>query len=180
MRGIALALLVSLPAAAATVRGPADVSSLARSADAVLHARVLAQESGWGAGGRSSGLIFTRVTLEPIEWWKGGARATVIVRIPGGSADELTQTVEGVAALAPREEVVVFLRKLGDEPGAAVFAVERLGLGKFSVDRPAAGAARARRDRRHVACLGCAPGEEDDLPLDELRDLVRPAGGSAR
>jgi hypothetical protein len=180
MRRVVLLLMVSVPALAATVRGPADVASLTGAADAVLHARVVARESGWGAGGRSSGLIFTRVTLQPIEWWKGSARAAVIVRVPGGSAGELTQTVDGVAAFAPGEEVVVFLRKLGDEPGAAVYGVERLALGKFSVGRPAAKPARAVRDRGHLACVGCAVDEEDDLPFETLRDRVRRVAGSAR
>lgn len=180
MHRVILSLVVSMPALAATVRGPADVASLAASADAVVHARVVASESGWGAGGRSSGLIFTRVTLQPIEWWKGGARAAVIVRVAGGTAGELTQTVEGMAAFAPGEEVVVFLRKLGDEPDAAVYGVERLALGKFSVGPSRAGAARAVRDRGRVACVGCAAGEEDDLPVEVLRDRVRRAAGSTR
>jgi hypothetical protein len=181
MRRVALLLAASFPAAAATVHGPADVSSLTASAQAVLHARVVAQESGWGAGGPESGLIFTRVTLQPVEWWKGGAsQRSVVVRVPGGTVGELTQTVDGVAAFAPREEVVVFLRKLGDEPGGAVYAVTSFALGKFSVAGPPGGAARAVRDRSSVACVGCAAAEEDDLPLRELRERVRRATRSAR
>ena len=177
MRVIALVAAASLPAVAATVRGPADVASLTAAADAVVHARVVGRESGWGAGGPSSGLIFTRVTLQPVEWWKGGAAgARVVVRVPGGSVGGLTQTVDGVSAFAPGEEVVVFLRKLGDEQGAAVYAVERLALGKFTVVTKSA---RAVRDRSHVSCQGCAAGEEDALPLSELRERVR-RSGSAR
>ena len=180
MRCIFLVLAASLPAAEATVRGPADVATLTASSEAVLHARVVARESRWGAGGESSGLIFTRVTLQPIEWWKGtGTPAQVVLRVPGGTVGELTQTVDGVAAFSPREEVVVFLRKLGEEPGTAVYAVERLALGKFSVGgRP--GAARAVRDRSHLACVGCAADEEDDLLVRDLRERVRRAAGSAR
>ena len=181
MRRIVLILAASLPAAAATVRGPADVATLTASAEAVLHARVVARESRWGAGGESSGLIFTRVTLQPIEWWKGrGKPAAVVLRVPGGTIGELTQTVDGVAAFSPREEVVVFLRKLGEEPGTAVYAVERLALGKFSVGGPPAGPARAVRDRSHVACVGCAAVEEDDLLVRDLRDRVRRAAGTER
>jgi hypothetical protein len=180
MRRVALLLAASFPAAAATVQGPADVSSLTASAEAVLHARVVAQESGWGAGGRASGLIFTRITLQPVEWWKGGpSQRPVVVRVPGGTVGELTQTVEGVAAFAPREEVVVFLRKLGDEPGGAVYGVTSFALGKFSVAGPPGGA-RAVRDRSRVACVDCAAAEQDDLPLRELRDRVRRATRSAR
>src|SRR5437899_1821270 len=86
MRRIVLILAASLPAAAATVRGPADVATLTAAAEAVLHARVVARESRWGAGGESSGLIFTRVTLQPIEWWKGrGKPAAVVLRVRGGA-----------------------------------------------------------------------------------------------
>ncbi|MFL5309699.1 MAG: hypothetical protein ACJ79H_04505 [Myxococcales bacterium] len=176
-----LVLAVSLPAAAATVRGPADIATLTASSEAVLHARVVARESRWGAGGQSSGLIFTRVTLQPIEWWKGtGTPALIVLRIPGGTVGELTQTVEGVAAFSPREEVVVFLRKLGEEPGTSVYAVERLALGKFGVGGTPGGPERAVRDRSHVACVGCAAGEQDDLLLRDLRERVRQASGSAR
>ena len=181
MRRVLLFLAASLPAAAATVRGPADVAALTASSEAVLHARVVASESRWGAGGESSGLIFTRVTLQPIEWWKGASTPVpVVLRVPGGTVGELTQTVEGVAAFSPREEVVVFLRKLGEEPATAVYAVERLALGKFSVGGPPGAPARAVRDRSHVACVGCAAGEEDDLPVADLRERVRRAAGSAR
>jgi hypothetical protein len=180
MRHVLFLLAVSLPAAATTVRGPADVSALTAAADAVLHARVVARESGWGAGGASSGLIFTRVVLQPIEWWKGaGTQAPVVVRVQGGTMGELTQTVDGVAAFAPAEEVVVFLRQAGTQPGTAVYTVERLALGKFSVGGAAGAPAHAVRDRSHVACAGCAAGEEDDLPVRELRERVRRATGSA-
>ena len=180
MRCVVLFLAASLPAAAATVRGPAGVAELTASAEAVLHARVVARESRWGAGGETSGLIFTRVTLQPIEWWKGGgAPVRVVVRVPGGSVGDLTQTVDGMAGFFPQEEVVVFLRKLGEEAGAAVYAVERLALGKFSIGRPAGSPARAWRDRSGIACIGCAANEEDDLSVPELRERVRRAARSA-
>ncbi|HYV67741.1 MAG TPA: hypothetical protein VE964_15955 [Myxococcales bacterium] len=179
MRRVVLLLLAVLPAAATTVRGPARVADLTASSDAVLHARVIARESRWGAGGPESGVIFTRITLQPVEWWKGaGAPAAVVVRVPGGTVGDLTQTVDGAAAFAPQEEVVVFLRKLGEEPGASVYAVERFALGKFSVGRSAGRPARAVRDRSGVDCLGCAADEEDQLSVRELRARVRRAAGS--
>jgi len=179
MRRILVLMAASLPAAAATVRGPADVASLTASAESVLHARVVARESRWGHGGESSGLIFTRVTLQPIEWWKGaGTPSPVVLRMPGGTVGELSQTVEGVAAFSPSEEVVVFLRKLGDEAGTGVYAVERLALGKFSVAGAPGRPAQAVRDRSHVACVGCAAGEEDALPVRDLRARVLRAARS--
>ena len=176
-----LSLLILL---AATLRGPADVATLTRASDAVVHARVVHSSSAWGAGGPASGVIYTRVTLAPIEWWKGGALPAVTVRVPGGAVGEIDQTVQGVARFAEGEEVVVFLRRLA--PG--LFDVERWALGKFAVHAPARGgtsravdsasravdtASRAVRDRSGLTCAGCGADEEDDLALGELRQRVR-------
>ncbi len=180
MRRVASLLFLPFAAAAATVRGPADVESLTAAAQSVVHARVVSQESGWGARGASSGLVFTRVTLQPVEWWKGGhAQRPFVVRLPGGSVDGVSQTVQGEASFSPREEVVLFLRKLGDEPdGTAVYEVHALALGKFTVGGLPQGALHAVRDRSQVACVGCRANEEDHLLLGELRDRVRRAAGN--
>ena len=174
---LAAALIVSLPAAAATVRGPADVETLAAASEAVVHARVLSQESRWGGGGESSGVIYTRVLLRPLEWWKGGGAAeAIVVSLPGGTVGDLSQTVQGVATFTAGEEVVLFLRQLGRErTGLPVYDVERLALGKFSVGGLPGRPLRAMRDRGSLACQGCRAGEEDDLALDALRDRVRRA-----
>ena len=152
---------------AATLRGPADVATLTSVSDAVVHARVVHSQSAWGAGGPASGVIYTRVTLAPIEWWKGRALPEVIVRVPGGAVGEIDQMVQGVAKFSQGEEVVVFLRRLA--PG--LFDVERWALGKFSVSvvtQP-----RAIRDRSGLSCVGCRAGEEDELSLSDLRARVR-------
>ena len=159
-----LALLCLL---AATLRGPADVATLTRASDAVVHARVVSRESAWGAGGPRSGVIYTRVKLAPLDFWKGARDAEVMVRVPGGAVGEVDQMVQGVARFEQGEEVVVFLRRLA--PG--LYDVERWGLGKFSVN------GKARRDRSGISCVGCAAGEEDELALPDLRARVR---GSAR
>ncbi len=149
---------------AATLRGPADVATLTYASDAVVHARVLHSKSAWGAGGPASGVIYTRVTLAPIEWFKGRARPEVIVRVPGGAVGEIDQTVQGVAKFSENEEVVVFLRQLAP----SLFGVERWALGKFSVSKGA-----ASRDRSGVSCVGCRANEEDALSLSDLRSRVR-------
>jgi hypothetical protein len=145
---------------AATVRGPADVESLTAAADAVVHAQVTRRSSAWAPGG---GQIFTTVVLRPIEIWKGDPAAEIVVLVPGGEVGELSQTVQGAAAFADGEEVVVFLERRA----ANVFQVERLSLGKFAVT-----AGRTLRDRRLVSCDGCGPAETDDLSLGELRARV--------
>jgi hypothetical protein len=167
-----LTALAPLPAAATTVRGPADLATLARAADAVVHGRVIRIRSGWAGGDRRSGLIFTTVTLAADAAWKGAlAGQQLEVRVPGGAADELAQTVEGVAAFSEGEEVVLFLRRIG---GAPLFEVHQWALGKFTVSG-SAGAARARRDRGGLHCAACTAAEKDELPLSELQQAVQAA-----
>lgn len=149
---------------AATVQGPADVESLTAWADAVVYARVSRRASAWVPAGRQ---IFTTVTLQTIETWKGAPAQEVQVLVPGGEVGEIAQTVQGVAAFREGEEVVVFLHQVGPSR----FAVERAALGKFAVGAPAGLPRRALRDRRGLTCLGCGPGD-DDLSLDELRARV--------
>jgi len=150
---------------AATVRGPGDVESLTASADAVVHARVLRMSSAWASGGRQ---IFTTVVLKALEIWKGEPGAEVTVVVPGGDVGDISQTVQGVAEFQDGEEVVVFLQRRGP----SVFAVERLALGKFSIEAEGTMPKRALRDRRGLACQGCRRGEADQLSLDELRARV--------
>jgi len=150
---------------AATVWGPGDVESLTASADAVVRARVLRSSSAWAPGGRQ---IFTSVVLKTLETWKGAPAAEVTVLVPGGEVGDISQTVQGVAAFQEGEEVVVFMHRRGP----SVFGVERMALGKFSVEGTGASPKRALRDRRGLTCQGCRPGEPDDLKLDELRTRV--------
>ncbi|HZX93813.1 MAG TPA: hypothetical protein VFE90_04815 [Myxococcales bacterium] len=150
---------------ATLVRGPGDVASLAQASDAVVHAQVVRQSSAWGRGG---GEIFTTVVLRTLETWKGAPAAEVTVLVPGGEVGDLSQTVQGAAAFQDGEEVVLFLRARGQ----GVFDVEQFALGKFAVGAPAGLPKRALRDRRGLACAGCAPGESDDFSLDELRAKV--------
>jgi hypothetical protein len=160
-----LALLIAV-----TIQGPSDIESLTASADAVVHGRVIRQSSAWGKGG---GQIFTTVVMRPIETWKGAAHGEIAVLVPGGEVGDLSQTVQGAAAFRDGEEVVVFLRRRA--PGT--YGVEGMALGKFAVATAANLPKRAVRDRRGVNCLRCAPAEQDDLALDELRARVM---GSAR
>ena len=152
---------------AATLQGPGDVESLTASSDAVVHGRVVRQTSAWAPGG---GQIFTTVVLRRMEAWKGSPAAEIAVIVPGGEVGDLAQIVQGAATFREGEEVVVFLRRREH----SAYGVERMALGKFSVQ---GSPARAFRERRGVTCLRCTPAESDDLPLDELRARVR---GSAR
>lgn len=164
----------------ATLRGPADVASLAQASDTVVRARVVRRVSSWGVQGPAGGVLYTQVTLAPTETLKGAPAAALVVRVPGGSDGEIDQTVQGTARFREGEDVVVFLRALapraspGDPASPPLFDVTRWALGKFAV----APGGRAARDRTGVTCVGCAAGEPDELSLDELRARVR--GSAAR
>lgn len=162
---------LAAPARAATLRGPADLATLTRAADAVVHARVVSTESAWGDGGPKSGVIYTRVLLEPIAWWKGGAPGTVSVRVPGGAVGGIGQLVQGAAQFAGGEEVVVFLRKL--QAPVPLFEVQHWSLGKFTV-LDDGGGRRAVRSRSGLECVGCGA-EADGFALGELKTRVQEA-----
>ena len=150
-----LPLLVLL---ASTVRGPGDVESLTRAADAVVHGKVLST-----ASELRNGQIFTTVRLATLETWKGPQLAEVKLLVPGGNAGELSQTVSGMATFATGEEVVVFL----NERVPGIYSIYKLALGKFAI-----GGGLALRDRRGLECVGCGASETDSLPLGELKARV--------
>jgi len=168
-----MASLLAAILLATSIRGPADVEALTAGADAVVHGRVVGMRSHPGAGG---GLIFTEVSILPIEWWKGApTQQPIAVRVEGGTIGDIGQAVAGAPAFAPGDEVVLFLRRIA----AGLYDVERFGLGKFAVKQAPGGRLHAMRDRSSVSCAGCSPGEEDDVVFDELRDRVRRAAGPA-
>jgi hypothetical protein len=151
---LALFLLATL------MQGPAGVEALTAASDAVTHATVLRSESRWAPSG---GLIFTTVTLRSLETWKGSLEPEFQVLVQGGSASGYDQTVQGVARFSAGEEVVLFLLRRTQ----GVYTVSKMGLGKFSVAKQ-----RAIRSRKGLDCSGCAPSEQDDFALDELRAKV--------
>jgi hypothetical protein len=158
---------------ATTIQGPADVEALTRSADVVVHGRVVGARSHPGSGG---GLIFTEVSVVPIDWWKGaGSQGPIAVRVEGGTVGDVGQTVAGAAAFVTGDEVVVFLRRIATN----LYDVERFGLGKFLVKPGAGGRLRATRDRSQVSCVGCGVAEKDDFAFEDLRERVRRAVGPA-
>jgi hypothetical protein len=152
--------MLALLLLATILKGPADVGTLTAAADVVAHAAVVRSESHWAPSG---GQIFTTVTLRLLEAWKGGVEPEFDVLVEGGTAGDYDQVVQGVAQFAPSEEVVLFLHRRTN----GVYSVSKFALGKFSVS-----AGRARRDRRGLECIGCAPSERDELGLDELRARV--------
>jgi hypothetical protein len=139
------------------IHGPADVASLTAASDAVAQSEVVSSESHW-----VNGQVFT-VRLRQVEVLKGSVEPEFRVLVEGGAVGQFVQTVQGVATFQPGEQVVVFLHRRT----AGVYSVERLALGKFTLQ-----AGRAVRDRRGLECVGCAASEPDSLSIQDLRAQV--------
>jgi hypothetical protein len=152
--------MIALLLFATILKGPADVETLTAASDAVAHARVVRSESRWAPSG---GVIYTAVTLQLIESWKGAPEPEFQVVVEGGAAGDYDQVVQGAAQFSASEEVVVFLHRRT----SGIYSVSKMALGKFSVS-----AHRAQRDRHGLICVDCLASERDDLSFDELRARV--------
>src|ERR1700750_1092095 len=168
-----MAHLIAAILLATSIQGPSDVEAMTLSSDAVLHGRVAGIRSRPPSGG---GLIFTEVSVLPIEWWKGPQSfAPIAVRREGGTVGDIGQTVAGTPTLLPGDEVVLFLHRLA----TGLYNVERFGMGKFSLKPGTDGRLHATRDRSGISCRGW-PANDDALAFDELRERVRRTAGPTR
>lgn len=122
--------------ARATVMLEASIDDLSREADAVVRGTVRTTESHLSADGKR---IYTRVTVDVAEAWKGAPGKTVEIQVPGGVHGDLGQIVQGAPRFATGEEVVVFLHGLPAGPAGTprTFHVAGLAQGKLHVDRDA-------------------------------------------
>jgi hypothetical protein len=127
-RCLAALVVAVLPCAAAAMSTRvASVAELVRRADLCLVGRAVARESFW-----REGRIFTRVTVQAEEVWKGGAAPgqTVEVLTLGGVVGALAQRVDGSVTVDVDERVALLLAR---EPGGA-FVPLGLWQGVFRVD----------------------------------------------
>jgi hypothetical protein len=124
-----LLLLAALLAASPALGAQAialSVEGLARSSDAVVRGQVRKTTPTMSPDGRR---IFTLVDVEVTTTWRGEARKTVQVIVPGGVVGNIGQRVDGVPSFAEGEEVVVFLHRAE----ANGYRVAGLAQGKFQV-----------------------------------------------
>src|SRR5262245_44811998 len=112
-----------------SVVGAYDVKSLTTAADLVLVGRVVGQRAQWTDDRRA---IFTDVEVELDGVWRGARRRGehVVVRHLGGTVDGIGMRTIGEPRFAPRDEVVLFLRRLGP-----VHHVVGMAQGKLDVTR---------------------------------------------
>ncbi len=103
-----------------------DLTTLARTADAIVVGQVTALQSAW-----RDGRIVTQVTVSGDEVLKGPRAPRYTVEVLGGTVDGIGQKVAGMAAFEPGEHVVLFLRAAS---GDSTFEVVGLGQGKLRVE----------------------------------------------
>jgi hypothetical protein len=116
-RIIAIALLLALILFGAVL--DTDASSLARmsieqmtrASSLIVRATCVSSATRW-----QDGEIWTVTLFSPEDVWKGSASGAIEVRLLGGTAGNITSTVEGVPHFRQGEEVVLFLEstKYGD------------------------------------------------------------------
>ncbi|MGH7819438.1 MAG: hypothetical protein ACREQ9_06685 [Candidatus Binatia bacterium] len=120
-------LLLSATAAGATQFQAFDRSSQVEASDLILVGRVISTRSGWNEGG---GGIHTDAEVAIHEVWKGlPSSERIVVRTPGGIADDVEYAVDGGAALHEGETVVLFLEEDGE-----TYRPFGMTFGKYSVE----------------------------------------------
>jgi hypothetical protein len=107
---VAIATVVCVRAASATVLVPADLGELSRDARAIARGRVAAVEGRWTDDRRT---IETIVTLEVESYLKGSLGSTLQFRVPGGELGRYRSIVVGAPEFAVDQHVIVFLGAAG-------------------------------------------------------------------
>jgi len=160
---VALICAVVAVPAAATVIVKQTMEELAQSSDVVVRGKVLRAEAQWDEAHRA---IWTLAEIQVTDTLKGSARGIIVVRSPGGSAGEITQTIAGAPRFAAGEELVLFLFQPPDDPKS--FGVQGLSAGKVALQNHF-GRLTARRDMRGLTEL--APGKREPAPIDAIENL---------
>lgn len=123
-----LAFLAWVPLAAeATVAVRLSTKELAERSQVVVEGKVRSTESRFSEDGRQ---IVTSVRVKVEDPWKGAPAKEITINVPGGTAEGISQKVQGMPSFREGEEVVVFLDRPSD---AAPFQVVGLSQGKFTV-----------------------------------------------
>jgi matrixin len=156
---------------ATTVRRLA-LDEMGRAATLVAQGTVISTQSV-----RVGGRVYTDTRLAVSECWKGVCDQVLVIRQLGGEVDGVGLSVEGLAPLPARGEVVLFLRARRDGALAPV----GMAQGAFTVERDAGRKARAAvRDVRGLSFAGeggrVDAGGVERVSLETLRQAAR-AGG---
>jgi hypothetical protein len=103
------ALAATAPLSALTVK-PMSFVELVESSTAVVHGRVTDVHGQWTADRRG---IDSVLTVDVIDYFKGGLGERVSVRVPGGQVGSIVNVVPGAAKFVAGDRVVLFLKVQG-------------------------------------------------------------------
>jgi hypothetical protein len=108
MRGLVLICVAALcaPLSAITVK-PLSFTELVDGSAAVVHGRVSAVHGQWTADRHG---IDSLVSIEAIDYLKGGLGERVTVRVPGGRVGGMVNLIPGAPTFAEGDLVVLFLK----------------------------------------------------------------------
>jgi hypothetical protein len=99
------------PRAGATIVVPADFAELTAEAGAIAHGRIVRVEARQGEGRRVERLI----TMQVLEYFKGGWGNVVQFRMPGGTLGRYQTVMVGAPDFGEGDEVVLFLGARPDD-----------------------------------------------------------------
>jgi hypothetical protein len=125
----ALVFVVLTPAARAATLARMSLAQMSRAAPVIVRAECLENSAAWDAEE-----IWTFTSFAVQEAWRGAPPPRIVVRLLGGTIDDLTSSVSGIPRFRPGEEVILFL-----EPTRA---------GDFSIVSWMQGTFRIRHDPR--------------------------------
>ncbi len=108
----------------------ADIPTLTKMSESVVHARVVDIQSDWNAGRT---MIFTHVTLDVIRTLHGRSEDRIVVRVPGGTVDGFTVKMPGAPEFRMHDNVVAFIARWDD--GVPRVAGYFQGLSEVVLDR---------------------------------------------
>jgi hypothetical protein len=159
----------------ATIVEALDLAALTQRAEVIVRGRAIRASARFDDRHER---IFTDVVVRVDETYKGERARELVVRLQGGRAEGLGQLVIGEARIEPREEVVLFLRRV---PNATVLQTVGMAQGKLRVRR-AAGAAVVEGDAAGATRLapggGPVPALVTGRPLGELESELRRLAGA--
>lgn len=106
--GILLSILLTAGVADADTVRKLSLEQLAHQADVIVHGQVVETTTAQSAERKFS---FTRVSIDVRTQFKGDKLPSLTVELPGGSTGDIVQGRPGTPEFAPREEVIVFLKR---------------------------------------------------------------------
>jgi len=123
-------------------------------------------------------IIYTRCRVAVTEQWKGTPASSVDVRIPGGTANGLTQTFAGSPTLSESEEYVLFLWT----GKSGITQLIGLSQGVLTIRTDAKGDPQAQRDQITEKMVSAAGNPVQDkglqISVKDLKDRVNKTAGS--